>query len=70
MTRQREIEAANSLETLIPELRQLVIDLREGEPYPYTRVYHFRTKVSRIVATLGSGQPGKYPGVNYGQRRL
>ncbi len=56
MTRQREIEAANSLETLIPELRQLVIDLREGEPYPYTRVYHFRTKVSRIVATLGSGQ--------------
>jgi hypothetical protein len=54
----RQITAANNLEDLIPELKQLVIDLREYKDHPYARVYEFRRKISRIVATLGSGYPG------------
>lgn len=57
--RQKEIDAANKLEELIPEMKQLVIDLRNGTDKPYTRIYHLRTKLSRIVATLGVGYPGK-----------
>jgi hypothetical protein len=60
MTSQKSVsEAADKLYELIPELGRLVLDLREGKPQPYARVYGFRRKVSRIVATLGSGDPGE-----------
>lgn len=59
MSRTRELAAADELERLIPELQQVVTDLRRGREMPYSRVYWFRAKVSRVVATLGSGQPRK-----------
>jgi hypothetical protein len=55
--RDQEIKAADDLESLVPELKQVIADIREGKGQAYARVYYFRTKVSRVVATLGSGQP-------------
>lgn len=54
----RESKAADRLEALVPELARLIADLREGKPQPYARAYTFRWRVSQIVATLGSGNPG------------
>lgn len=53
------IQAANELEDLIPVLRDMVNQLRVGDPQPYARVYWFRRDVSRIVARLGAGIPAK-----------
>jgi hypothetical protein len=61
MSRSREIEAADRLEELIPDLRQLVADLRDGKGMAYARVYHFRRRVGQVVASLGSGYPGEVP---------
>jgi hypothetical protein len=59
MSRQKEIEAANALEDLVPELKEIIKDLRDGTTQqPYALVYHFRTSIGRIVAMLGTGHPG------------
>lgn len=59
MSRGTELEVADYLDALIPELERLVSDLVEGKPQPYARVYHFRWKVGQAVAKLGSGNPGR-----------
>ncbi len=53
----RITQAAAQLEDLSVELKQLIIDLREGKPDPYARVYYFRHSVGQVVARLGVGTP-------------
>jgi phosphoribosylamine-glycine ligase len=59
MSRASEIEAANRLEELSVDLKDIIIQLRNGTTaQPYALVYHFRTQVGHVVASLGSGYPG------------
>jgi hypothetical protein len=53
----KHIAAANRLEELATQLKGLVIELREGTPDAYKKVYELRRELSRVVATLGEGQP-------------
>lgn len=56
--REREIAAANRLEALVPAIKEMVIQLRDGtEKQPYSAVYWLRREISRVVATLGAGTP-------------
>ena len=57
----RILAAADSAETLAADLKRAVTDLREtgNLDYAYARLYHLRTELGRVVATLGEGLPKK-----------
>src|ERR1700728_1791640 len=56
----KAIEAAKQLEELIIDAKQAVIDIREyheNKKYCYWRIYHLRSELNRIVASMGAGIP-------------
>jgi len=52
---EKALRAANELEDLVPELRDLIEILRKGTPNAYAHVYNFRKKVSQVVSRMGMG---------------
>jgi len=58
MFREKEMKAASDLENLVPAIKEMVSRIHDGtENQPYSAVYWLRREMSRIVATLGAGQP-------------
>lgn len=55
----KAIRAASELERLIPHLKDIVVDIRNGYGRPYALVYEARRELSRIVAKLGAGTPAR-----------
>jgi hypothetical protein len=51
------LAAADELEDLAIELKDIVQKLRAFNSDPYKLVYNFRRDVGRVVATLGAGVP-------------
>jgi len=52
--------AADKLEELLPEMRELINRIRHGCPAPYAEVYHLRREIGRVVANLGVGVPASH----------
>lgn len=61
--RQKQIKAADDLEALASDMKMAVVYIREHAvnnshiSYSYAKVYRLRTRLGRIVATLGVGVP-------------
>lgn len=61
--REQVLKAAADLEMLADLAKQIVLDLRKdagnssGRSHSYARVYDLRTRLTKIVATLGYGRP-------------
>jgi hypothetical protein len=53
-----ELEVAAALEDIAVIAKTMSNDIREGVADPYARIYWLRTRMSRIVASMGAGQPG------------
>lgn len=62
-TGQKQIKAADDLEALASDMKMAVVYIREHAvnnshiAYSYAKVYRLRTRLGRIVATLGVGVP-------------
>lgn len=59
MTTDKQQAAANRLEELCVDLKDIVIRLRAGDTDAYALVYDFRSDVGKVVATLGHGIPAR-----------
>lgn len=55
--RTRELAAADRLEELLVDYREVVNLIRSGHPRSYALVYEARRELSRVVAKLGVGVP-------------
>lgn len=56
-------KVANELEDVALLAKHMVIDLREGEPNAYARVYWLRWRLGKVVAELGVGVPSGLPAI-------
>lgn len=61
VSNEKVMQAAKELEEIAILAKQMVIDLREGAPNPYTRVYWLRWRLGRIVTKMGIGVPSFFP---------
>lgn len=52
--------AADRLEELLPELREMINRLRHGCPAPYAEVYAFRKEINAVVGKMGAGVPSAH----------
>lgn len=55
--RNTQTKAADRLEELTAEMKALVVELREGTPDAYKKIYNLRRELGYVVATLGEGVP-------------
>lgn len=55
----KEAHMANELEDMLPHLREIVNEIREGEINAYRALYEARQRLSKIVARGGAGIPSK-----------
>lgn len=58
----RSLTAADKLDEMSTEIAKIAADIREHYEdldYCYAVVYHFRTRLGKVVASLGFGIPRK-----------
>lgn len=58
--KQKQVDASHKVEELSMDLKELVAELRSGvlpDSEAYAKLYHIRTRLGRVVATLGAGAP-------------
>lgn len=53
----KHIDAANKLEEMLPHLKEIVREIRDGEVDAYAALYDARRRLGYIVAATGAGAP-------------
>lgn len=58
-SKEMNLKAANELEDLLPHLRDIVNEIREGTIDSYASLYEARARLTKILSPLGAGVPSR-----------
>lgn len=59
MSHQRDMQMSHELEDMLPHLREIVNEIREGKIDAYAALYDARSRLGKIVAKGGYGTPSR-----------